>query len=289
VSPDVRGAIESALGAAVSAARPVSGGDINEAFCAELEDGRWVFVKTNARAAASMFPTEALGLSWLAEARVLRIPEVLAVSGGEPGAPAFLVLEWLEPGAPARSFDEVLGQGLAALHAFGAPGFGLDHDNFIGRLAQRNTAHPTRVEFYRSERLERELQRAADHGLACARMREGFRRLFARLEAMVGPPEPPARLHGDLWGGNLHVAPDGSPCLIDPAVYGGHREVDLAMMRLFGGFSECTFDAYAEAAPLAPGHEERVALYQLYPLMVHVNLFGGSYVGSVERVLGSLS
>jgi fructosamine-3-kinase len=101
----------------------------------------------------------------------------------------------------------------------------------------------------------------------------------------VGPDEPPARLHGDLWGGNLHVTADGAPCLIDPAAYGGHREVDLAMMRLFGGFSERVFAAYGEAFPLAGGAAERVALYQLYPLMVHVNLFGGSYGASVERTL----
>jgi fructosamine-3-kinase len=288
VRPAARAAVESALGAAISAARPVSGGDINEAFAVELDDGRTVFVKTNARADPRLFPVEARGLAWLAEAGALRIPDVVAVSSGVPGAPAFLALEWLEPGAPSHAFDEELGRGLAALHAFGAPGFGLEHDNFIGSLSQRNTPHASWAEFYRSERLERELRRAAEHGRASARMRDGFARLFGRFEALVGPPESPSRLHGDLWGGNLHVAPDGAPCLIDPAVYGGHREVDLAMMRLFGGFSERTYDAYAEAAPLAPGDEERVALYQLYPLMVHVNLFGGSYVGSVERALERL-
>ena len=116
-------------------------------------------------------------------------------------------------------------------------------------------------------------------------MRRGFERLFARLGELVGPEEPPSRLHGDLWGGNLHTDDAGAPCLIDPAVYGGHREVDLAMMRLFGGFGERVFSAYSEAFPLAPGSRERVALYQLYPLMVHVNLFGGGYGGSVERIL----
>jgi fructosamine-3-kinase len=116
-------------------------------------------------------------------------------------------------------------------------------------------------------------------------MRAGFERLASRLPGLVGPAEPPARLHGDLWGGNLHIDEDGAPCLIDPAVYGGHREVDLAMMRLFGGFSEGVFRAYQEAWPLAPSHAERITLYQLYPLMVHVNLFGGGYVDSVERGL----
>jgi fructosamine-3-kinase len=119
-------------------------------------------------------------------------------------------------------------------------------------------------------------------------MRAGFERLFAALPDLAGPDEPPARLHGDLWGGNLLVDDAGAPCLIDPAVYGGHREIDLAMMRLFGGFGPRVFAAYDEAWPLAPGHEERVGLYQLYPLMVHVNLFGGGYVGSVESSLDRL-
>ena len=116
-------------------------------------------------------------------------------------------------------------------------------------------------------------------------MDRGFDALFGRLTELAGPEEGPARVHGDLWGGNLHVDERGEPCLIDPAPYGGHREMDLAMMRLFGGFSSRTFDAYEEAYPLSPGHEERVSLYQLYPLMVHVNLFGGSYAGSVESAL----
>jgi fructosamine-3-kinase len=119
-------------------------------------------------------------------------------------------------------------------------------------------------------------------------MRWGFEQLLPRLEELVGPPEPPARLHGDLWGGNAMVDERGQPCLIDPAVHGGHRELDLGMMRLFGGFSPRVFAAYEEAFPLAPDSEARVPLYQLYFLMVHVNLFGGSYVGSVESALGRL-
>jgi fructosamine-3-kinase len=137
----------------------------------------------------------------------------------------------------------------------------------------------------RACRLEPQVRLASEEGRVDAGLRRDFERLYARLPGLVGPPEPAARLHGDLWGGNLHRDGDGLPALVDPAVYGGHRELDLAMMRLFGGFSERCFAAYHEAWPLAPGHEARVGLCQLYPLLVHVNLFGGSYTSSVKRTL----
>jgi fructosamine-3-kinase len=281
-------ALGTVLGAAVTSARSLAGGDINEAYEVALADGRRVFVKTNARSPHGMFAAEARGLGWLAEAGTLRIPKVLAASAPDAEA-QFLALERVGSGAPARDFDERLGQGLAALHRHGALGFGLDHDNFVGRLPQSNAPAPTWAEFYRTRRLEAQLRRATDAGLASRRMRAGFERLFAELEELVGPAEPPSRLHGDLWGGNLLCDDRGAPCLIDPAVYGGHREIDLAMMRLFGGFGARVFSAYDETWPLADGHAERVALYQLYPLMVHVNLFGGGYVASVEAALDRLS
>jgi fructosamine-3-kinase len=155
-------------------------------------------------------------------------------------------------------------------------------------LPQSNAPAPTWAEFYRARRIEPQLRRAADDGVASARMLRDGERLLAVMEERVGPPEPPSRLHGDLWGGNLLVDERGDPCLIDPAVHGGHRELDLAMMHLFGGFGARVFEAYDEAFPLAPGHEQRIPLYQLYFLLVHVNLFGGSYVGSVERALAAV-
>jgi fructosamine-3-kinase len=287
VDADVKAAVGDALGAAVAGARRIAGGDINEAYEIALADGRRLFAKTNRRSPRGMFAAEARGLGWLTEARALRVPEVIASSRQEAGA-QFLVLELIATGAPAPDFDERLGHGLAALHRAGAPGFGLDHHNFIGRLAQDNAAAPDWATFYRTRRLEAQLALAVDGGLATARMRRGFERLWGALDELVGPTEPPARLHGDLWGGNLLCDGRGQPCLIDPAVYGGHREMDLAMMRLFGGFGARVFDAYDEAWPLAAGHRERIGLYQLYPLMVHVNLFGGGYVGSVETSLDRL-
>lgn len=271
--------IGAALGTRVTATRPLGGGDINEACEATLADGRTVFVKSNAHAPAGMFAAEARGLGWLAEAGAIRIPQVLAI--GED----FLVLEMIRPAAKKNGFDEELGRALAALHRFGAPSFGLDHDNFIGRLPQENGACETWPEFYRRRRLEPQLRMARDRGLATTSLVRSFELLFGKLEVLVGPPEPPARVHGDLWGGNLHVDERGAPCLVDPAVAGAHREIDLAMMKLFGGFGPRVFAAYDEAYPLDPDWEDRLPLYQLYFLMAHVNLFGASYLGSVQRAL----
>lgn len=286
MNEELRGAVEAVLGAGVTRSRPVAGGDVNDAFEVELVDGRRVFVKANERADRRMFPAEAEGLAWLAEPRCTRVPEVLAVSGAAGSGPCFLVLELITPAPRQAGFDELLGRSLAALHRSGAPSFGLDADNFIGSLPQSNRARATWAEFYRDERLEPLLQGAVARGHLGADTQRAFEQLYARLPELVGPAEPPARLHGDLWRGNLHVDETGAPCLIDPAVYGGHREMDLAMMRLFGGFSERCFAAYAEAHPLAPGAAERVALYQLYPLLVHVNLFGAAYSSSLEQALG---
>jgi fructosamine-3-kinase len=281
----LRQALEQSVGETVTGAKALGGGDINQAYEVGLASGGSVFVKTNAPHLGEMFVAEARGLEWLAEAGAIRVPRVVSVSAGRDGAPAYLALEYLRPGRRQAGFDEQLGRGLAALHRFGAPGFGLDHDNFIGRLGQSNTEATSWADFYREARLGAQLRLAETKGLASRRMRQGLDRLFDKLPELVGPAEPPARLHGDLWGGNLHADDAGAPCIIDPAVYGGHREVDLAMMKLFGGFSPRVFAAYDEAYPLAPGHEERVSLYQLYPLLVHVNHFGGGYVASVEGAL----
>lgn len=286
---ELRSALEVALGARFEAAQVAMGGDINEAYQVRFSDGRVVFVKTHPRADARLFPTEARGLAWLAEARALRVPQVLAFSAEDVPGPRFLVLEWLRRAERVADFDERLGRGLAALHRVEPPGFGLDHDNFIGRLPQVNTPAGDWAEFYAERRLRPQLRLARDAGHLDSSLAQQLGRLIDVLPTIVGPPEPPARLHGDLWGGNLHVDERGEPVLIDPAVYGGHREVDLAMMKLFGGFGPRVFAAYDEAYPLAPEHEDRVPLYQLYPLLVHVNLFNGSYVGSLRQAVSRLT
>jgi fructosamine-3-kinase len=236
----------------------------------ELCDGRRVFVKApRDRRARAMVDAEEHGLAFLRGRSALRVPSVLA-RGDD-----FLVLEALAIGSLDGASAERFGHALAELHRSGAPSFGLDRDNFIGLTEQRNTPHARWADFYRDERI-----------LAVARrcgLDPGTRALVdtvaERMDDLVGDAEPPSRLHGDLWSGNGCVDErDGSPCVFDPAVSGGSRELDLAMMRLFGGFPRRTFDAYEERFPLLPGHEDRVALYQLYFLLVHVAIFGAGYV-----------
>ncbi|MET0595448.1 MAG: fructosamine kinase family protein [Polyangiaceae bacterium] len=283
MTPELRRAVAARLGRDIADVRSRAGGEIPAAYRVDL-GGDVVFVKSSPDAPRGMFTEEARGLDWLRDAKALRIPSVVAMAD-EEGGPRFLALEYLEPGRPAARFDEKLGRGLATLHKSGAPSFGFSHDNYVGSLPQSNRAHPTWAAFYREERILPLVRRAIERRQFPASALGSFDRLFARMETLVGPAEPPSRLHGDLWGGNLHTDENGDPCLIDPAVYGGHREIDLAMMRLFGGFGSRVFDSYREAFPLAEGHEERVSLYQLYPLLVHVNLFGGSYVAQAMRAL----
>jgi fructosamine-3-kinase len=252
---------------------PVAGGDINRALRAEAADGRTLFVKHGADAPDDVYRAEAEGLAWLAEARALPVPAVAAVGA----APGFLALEWIASAPAGRDHDERLGRGLARLHRHGAPRFGLLRDNHIGRLPQPNGALPDWPSFYAERRLHHMARLARDAGGLDRAAAALVERVCDRLPDLAGPPEPPARLHGDLWSGNAMTGPDGGPVLVDPAAYGGHREMDLATMRLFGGFSARVHAAYAEAWPLAAGHEDRVALWQLYPLLVHAAHFGGGY------------
>lgn len=282
-APDVLSALAAATGDAVVAADPVGGGSINRALRVTLASGRRLFVKHHPGAPPGSFRSEADGLAWLAAARALRTPAVIAV--GEAPGPRFLALEWVERGGGGSGADEAFGRGLAALHLAGAPAFGLDADNAIGGLPQPNAPCEDWPAFYARRRLEPMARRAVEAGHLPGSFLDRLERLAGRLPGLCGPPEPPARLHGDLWSGNAIVDARGGPAVVDPAVYGGHREVDLAMMRLFGGFAPRTFAAYAEAHPPAAGHRERVELFQLYPVLVHVCLFGGGYARQAEGIL----
>jgi len=261
------------------AIRPVSGGDIADSYRVDLASGNRVFAKVYSGGLSGIGEAEAKGLEWLREVDALRVPEVFA-HGLD-----WLALEWIEPARSLPDFADRLGSGLAGIHKKSRDAFGFDADNWIGSLPQTNTERTTWDSFYAECRLRPLQARAASAGIL---PRDVIRLLDEVIDAMpelVGPSEAPARLHGDLWSGNLMVDETGSPCLIDPAVYAGHREVDLAMMKLFGGFERRVFDAYQEAFPLSSGANERVDLYQVYPLLVHVCLFGGSYVERLEHAL----
>jgi fructosamine-3-kinase len=280
-----------ALGTSVVAGHSVAGGDLNDGWRLELGDGRSVFVKTATDAPAGGYATEAAGLRWLAAADALAVPEVLAVVDGDSvDGPRLLALEWIDPGRLDGAGEETLGRGLAALHAAGAPAFGdfeagnASHPLRIGPIELSNGPTESWVELYADHRLRPLARRAADRGALPDGTAALIDRVCERLPELDGPPEPPARLHGDLWSGNVMADADGRPVLIDPAAHGGHREADLAMLRLFGGPGERCFAAYAEAAPLADGHAERVELWQLFPLLVHALLFGGGYGESVARL-----
>jgi fructosamine-3-kinase len=268
-------------GRAVLDARRVPGGDVNDAFAVTLEGGGRAFVKTRRDAAPGEYATEAAALWWLAEPGALGVPEVLEAGD------RFLALQWLEEGGALD--EEALGRGLAQVHAAGASAFGAAPPGApepprgvaplrIGPLLLPNDPAPDWPAFYAERRLLALLERARVGG----RAERAVEAVCDRIHDLAGPPEPPARLHGDLWSGNV-LTSGGRPYVIDPAAYGGHREVDLAMLRLFGSPSLRFYAAYEEVAPLAAGHEERVPLYQLFPLLVHAALFGGRYATSVER------
>jgi fructosamine-3-kinase len=272
------------LGREVAAIARVHGGDVAQAFAVELADGETVFAKTHATAPPGFFTTEASGLAWLRDAGAVPIPEVLAVSDDPP----LLVLEWIEPGRGSATHEADFGRGLAALHASGAPCFGREDRRTTGSRRLPNEPFHGWVEAYAENRLLPLAKLARDAQAVTHGAIRDLEAVAHRLGALGGPPEPPARLHGDLWAGNRLVDARGESWLIDPAAHGGHREFDLAMMRLFGGFGPACFAAYEEVAPLAPGWEERVALHQLAPLVVHAIKFGGSYGPATERALATL-
>jgi fructosamine-3-kinase len=271
---------EQLLGAAVVATTPVAGGDICISTRLRLSDGRSALIKTRPHAPEGFFACEADGLRWLGSAGGVDVPEVLAVEDD------CLVLAWVESGKPSPEAAEQFGRALAATHGAGAPGYGLEAgDGFIGTLPLPNRPADSWPEFYATRRVLPYLKLARDRGAIGEDEAEIVESVVPRLAELV-PEEPPSRLHGDLWNGNVLWGQDptgGTPAVsrvsvIDPAAYGGHREVDLAMLAMFGlPHLPRVIDAYCEAAPLADGWEERVGLHQLFPLLVHACLFGGGY------------
>lgn len=274
---------EALLGRSVISTTPVAGGDICTTTRLRLSNGHNAVMKTRAHAPAGFFRAEAAGLRWLREAGGAKVPALLGA------AEDCVILEWIEPGRPSVDCAEAFGRALATTHQAGAPGFGADRDGFIGLAPLPNRALPTWPEFFASRRVMPYARAAVDRKALTIEQANTIEAVMRRIHEFAGPEEKPARIHGDLWSGNVVWGADGHAWLIDPAAHGGHRESDLAMLALFGvPHLQRVLDSYDEFAPLAPGWRARVPLHQLHPLLVHAVLFGGTYGGRATAAAQSL-
>lgn len=260
------------------------GGCINNTVLLITSEGQY-FIKWSEENDRQMFEAEREGLRILRESGELRIPQVY--DAGHLGERSYLLMEYIDSSRPKADYWQDFGRKLAAMHKHSNTHFGLSHNNFIGSLPQNNEAEDNWPDFFINRRLNVQLGMAFYNDLVDQQFVDRFKKLYPLLESMM-PQEPPALLHGDLWSGNVMADEKGSVCLIDPAVYYGHREAELAFSRLFGGFDPVFYESYQQAYPLEPGFEQRVDAYNLYPLLVHVNIFGTSYLGAVKRTMEKL-
>jgi fructosamine-3-kinase len=276
--------LERLTGAGVRDLRPAGAAHQWHYYRASLADGRAVFAKVAAAGAGGVFGAEARGLRWLAEADAVPVPEVV---GWDEQT---LVVSWVDPGPPGTVAAERFGRQLARLHGSGAATFGAPWPGFIAGLAMPNDsceqpgpagAPPSWPDWYAEYRVLPYLRMAVDAETLAVADAGLVEAAAARAGGLAGPAEPPSRIHGDLWSGNI-LWSAGTGWLIDPAAHGGHRETDLAMLALFGApHLDRILAAYREQAPLPAGWSQRVPLHQLHPLLVHVCLFGAAYTEPV--------
>ncbi len=263
--------------------QPISGGDISQAFLLETSNNRY-FLKVNSGAnALAMFQAEQKGLETIAATKTISTPNVFYT--GILDATAFLLLEYIESKSASSQDFEQLGHELASLHQITYTQFGLGTPNFIGSLPQQNNFHNNWTSFYIEERLEPQFELALSKNLLLLSEIPKKKEMTKVLEKLFVDVKP-SLIHGDLWSGNFLIGIDGKPYLIDPAIYYGHNEIDIAMSKLFGGFGTSFYNAYHEIFPKTSETSARIDIYQLYYLLVHLNLFGNSYKGSVKRILG---
>ena len=277
--------IEEKLGVKITETTPVSGGCINETYAFVTGNGSRYFCKINRNAPPDFFDAEVDGLAALAQVDDWQtpVPEFLVKEDHEQA----LVLTYIEKGLPTEQYWRNLGKALARLHKLSHNTFGWKQDNYIGSLRQKNTFTETWEDFFITSRIEPLVKKAVDQGVINTNEAKVFNTFYEKIHTLF-PKEKPALLHGDLWSGNVMPAQHNQPAIYDPAVYYGHREVDLAMTYLFGGFTPAFYQAYNEEFPLSEGFTSRKDFYNLYPLMVHVLLFGKSYWYEVEGILKRL-
>lgn len=272
---------EAVLGSNIASMNAVGGGDFARAYQAQLVDGRFVFIKTHENPPAHFFSTEATGLEWLRSASAVNVPNVLAVQD----APPFLAMEWIDIGLGNDSTEEQFGKDLAALHRSHMSCFGRPDHRTTGSQALPNSPFDTWSDFYATQRLLPLAKLSHDKNALPKGCVAQIETLASKLDEFGAADESPSLLHGDLWAGNRVVDTAGNSWLIDPAAHGGHREFDLAMMQLFGGYGDACFSAYNTSFPLSEGWQSRVALHQLAPLIVHAIKFGSSYGSATKRAL----
>ncbi len=269
--------------ASVHQYKVVYGGDINRCFVLETNRGNF-FIKVNASIfGLDMFEKEARGLVLLADTGTIKVPRPLF--DGKFNQQIFLVMEYMHPGQMSAYFWEDFGKNLSELHRNTQDECGLGYNNYIGKLVQANHQHSNWADFYAVERILPLVCKAYEKGMLEKESRAAAERLCAKLHSIF-PDEKPALLHGDLWNGNFIADGGGNAAIFDPAIYFGNREMDIAMSLLFGGFDPVFYEAYEHHFPLQPGWRQRVALCQLYPLLVHLLLFGGSYRDKVVETIG---
>ena len=267
--------------------RSVPGGDINAAYALELTDGTGLFLKCNSASNAAFFDAEINGLKAIAETKTISVPE--PICSGTYGDRSYLLMSMIESGREIKGYWECFGHDLARMHKADASDFvsggkyGFWRDNFIGAGKQKNTPCDTWIEFFREQRLKPQVDLAVRYFDAALIKR--IERLYDKLDDLLTEPEKPALLHGDLWSGNFITGPDGRAWLIDPAVYVGHPEADIAMTQLFGGFARPFYDAYREEGLLGYGYDDRRDIYNLYHMLNHLNLFGSGYLSSVISII----
>ena len=269
-------------GVTITRYEPLHGGDINRAYCLYGKEEVYFLKVNDAQKYPAMFEKEANGLNALHNACPLKIPRV--IKQGVINHQQYLLLEWLESGSAYSGFWERFGAGLAQLHQKKQDYFGRKEDNYIGSLVQRNTVCPSWNLFFTECRVLPLTQRLFDEGNFSKQDLSAAEKVCKNSEELF-PTEPPALLHGDLWSGNYRITAAGDAAIFDPAVYNGHREMDIGMTLLFGGFDKAFYEAYNEVYPLENGWKKRVPLTQLYPLLVHAVLFGGSYIQQTRGVI----